>query len=373
MIDIFFLVRSLENGGAEQQLIQLIRRLDKRRFRTTVATFYDGGTLRPQLEGVEGVRLTSLGKKRRWDVLPFLVRLWRTLRCSRPHIVHGYMGVANELALVTGRLAGRRVVWGLRASYVEFSRFDWAASWSFRIAARLSRLADLIIVNSWAGLDHHVRKGYSRARMVVIPNGIDTALFRPCREMGTAVRAEWGVVPQVEMVGLVGRLDPMKDHPNFLRAAAALVKTRRSARFVSVGGGAAPYREELVRLSRDLGLGESFIWAGPRSDMSEIYNALDVLVLSSSGEGFPNVVGEAMACGVPCVVTDVGDAARIVGDTGIVVPARDPEALARAIEAMLEDPDRASRGRAARRRIEEQFSAERLVAATEAALERLVE
>ena len=371
MIRLFFLIRSLGNGGAERQLVALARGLDKRRFAVTVAAFYDGGELRSQLEDLQGVRVLSLGKKGRWDVVSFLLRLWREARRARPDIVHGYMGVANELALLVGRLAGGKVVWGLRASYRDFSHYDWVSRLSFRVGATLSRFADLIIVNSWAGLRHHASRGYAPGRMIVIPNGIDTERFRPDLEAGRAMRAAWGVPAGAPLVGLVGRLDPVKDHPTFLKAAVEVVRQASEVRFVCIGGGPARYRETLEVLSRELDLSNHLIWVGDQSDMRAAFNALDLLVLSSHGEGFPNVVGEAMACGVPCVVTDVGDAGRIVGDTGLVVPPREPGALAQGIIASLRRTDRNEQERRARSRIEAEFPVHRLVAATEAELTRL--
>lgn len=368
MIRLFFLIRSLDMGGAERQLIELVRGLDKNCFEVTVATFYDGGVLRPEIERIDQVKVFSLRKQGRWDILPFLWRLWRAVREAKPHILHGYMGGANEFCLLTGKVPGAKVVWGLRASNVDFMHYDWLAEWNFRVGAWLSRFPDLIIVNSWAGKQHHIAHGYCGDRMLVIPNGIDTERYRPDREAGRHVRAEWGVAENELLVGLVGRLDPMKDHATFLRAAARVAEERPDVRFVCVGDGPEPYRRELLALGESLGLRERLIWAGARSDMPAVYNAFDIVVSSSYGEGFPNTVGEAMACGVPCVVTGVGDSARIVGETGIVVPARNPEALATGMIRLLTSPERCGRGDAASLRIREMFSRERLLESTQAAL-----
>jgi glycosyltransferase involved in cell wall biosynthesis len=271
------------------------------------------------------------------------------------------------------KVLGAKVVWGLRASNVDFANYDRLAEWSFRFGASFSRFPDLIIVNSWAGKQHHIAHGYCGDRMMVIPNGIDTEHYRPDREAGRHVRAEWGVAEDELLVGLVGRLDPMKDHTTFLRATALVTEERSDVRFVCAGDGPEQYRRELLALGESLGLGARLIWAGARSDMPAVYNAFDMAVSSSYGEGFPNAVGEAMACGVPCVVTDVGDSARIVGETGIVVPARSPEALAIGILRLLTSPERCERGEAARLRIREMFSRERLLEATQAALSSMVQ
>lgn len=374
MIRLCFLIRSLDRGGAERQLTELIKGLDRSRFAVTVATFYDGGALRPEIESTEGVQVLSLHKKGRWDALPSLWRLAQIIRQVKPQIVHGYLAVANELALM-GRLAGAKVVWGLRASNVDFSRYDWFSAWSFRIAAWLSRFTDLIVVNSHAGKRHHVAQGYCGTRMLVIHNGFDTARFHPDDEAGRRMRRAWGIGAHERLIGLVGRLDPMKDHPTFLRAAVLLARARQDVRFVCVGDGPVSYRRELQALATELGLGERLVWAGALSDMRAVYNALDIATSSSSfGEGFSNVTGEAMACGVPCVVTDVGDSATIVGNSGQIVPPGAPPALLAAWERLLDLPieDRAALGRAARERIVDEYSLQQLVCKTEAALTTLL-
>jgi glycosyltransferase involved in cell wall biosynthesis len=376
MVRLFFLIRSLDRGGAERQLVELVKGLDKKRFAITVCTFYDGGALRPELECIKEIRVVSLHKKGRWDLWPFLWRLWKTVRRSRPQILHGYLDMANVFSLLVGRLVGAKVVWGLRASNMDLSQYDWTFRWAFRMEAGLSRFPDLIIVNSQAGKEHHIAHGYCRKHMTVIPNGIDTQRFRPDREAGQRVRVEWGISDSQFLIGLVGRLDPMKDHPTFLSAAALLAKERNDVRFVCVGGGPEPYTQKMHKLAEDLGLGESLIWAGPRDDMPEVYNALDLLLLSSSyGEGFPNVVAEAMACGVPCVVTEVGDSALAVRETGVVVPPKDPQALAEGLKKLIarSPAERAALGQAARARIVSEYSRARLVGRTEEALQKLLE
>ena len=180
------------------------------------------------------------------------------------------------------------------------------------------------------------RKCFPSEKTVVVPNGIDTNRFQPAPDLGRQVRADWGVSDREPLIGLVARFDPLKDHRTFLSAAAILAGKRPDLRFACVGDGPADYRTELHELGQSLGLDGRLIWAGERDDMPAVYNALDFLCLSSFSEGFPNVVGEAMACGKPCVVTDVGDASAIVGNTGIVVPPRDPERLAQGCREMLD-------------------------------------
>jgi glycosyltransferase involved in cell wall biosynthesis len=173
--------------------------------------------------------------------------------------------------------------------------------------------------------------------MVVIHNGIDTEIFRRDEKARKRIRSEWEVRDEETLIGHVGRLDPMKDHPTFFRAAALLSHDRADIRIVCVGEGTCEYRDQLHSFAKKVGLGNRIIWAGSRQDMPGVYSALDIAVSSSSwGEGFPNVIAEAMACEVPCVATDVGDSALIVGDLGVVVKAGDPFLLAQGICGVLE-------------------------------------
>lgn len=370
MIRILFLTRRFEAGGAERQLIELVKGLDKARFSVTVVAFYAGGALFPEIESVPNIQVFSLAKAGRCDVLPFLWRLWCTARAARPHILYGYMGVANELCLLVGRMLRAKVVWGLRSSNMDFARYDWAAGWIFRLGAWLSSFPDLIILNSQAGMRHHLAHGYAGRCMVVIPNGIDVERYRVDQEAGQRIRAEWGVGPRETLIGLVARLDPMKDHPTFLRAAAQLVQEQPNVRFVCVGDGPAAFTAELRALSLALGVEKWMIWAGARADVPAVHNALDIASSSSSfGEGFSNAVGEAMACGVPCVVTDTGDSAMIVATTGVIVPSRDATALAEAWKRLLNFSKEEQRavGVKARERIVEEFNIRTMVARTETA------
>lgn len=374
-IPVLFLIRSLDYGGAQRQLIALARSLDKQRFRVTVATFYDGGELRAELASDPAVRVVSLGKRGRWDVLPFAAQLFRLAWQERPAIVHGYMSVANELCLLLGRLLGARVVWGLRVSDLDMRNYNWLAGAMFRIGAWLSRWPDLIIANSHAGLRYHASHGYASRAMVVVPNGIDIARFTPDRVAGAAQRECWGIPPGAILIGQVSRLDPMKGHATFLEAAARLARERPQVHFVCVGAGQESYAQELRRTASALGLDDRLTWAGATDAPLVAYNALDIATLASRyGEGFANTIGEAMACGVPCVATDAGDSAWVVGDAAQVVPPGDADALAQAWLRLADMPaaEREQVGQCGRARITEHFSVEQLAAATQTRLEELL-
>ena len=233
----------------------------------------------------------------------------------------------------------------------------------------------MILVNSHAGLDYAVGHGFPQEKMIVIANGIDTERFRPDQESRTRLREAWGIEEHEHLIGLVGRLDPMKGHVTFVNAAALLVRQRPNVRFVCVGDGPECYQRRLLELSEELGLHGRLQWVPACEHIASMYNAFDIATSASSyGEGFSNVVGEAMACEISCVVTDVGDGKRIVGETGSVVPANDPQSLASAWERMLDlEPAEAKRqGQRARERILCEFSLSRLIETTSRVLDAVL-
>jgi glycosyltransferase involved in cell wall biosynthesis len=304
-------------------------------------------------------------------MLGFLWRLLRTFQRTRPDIVHGYLPVPNILSLLV-RLSrpSSLVVWGVRASNVDLSQYDRLSRVTFWLQCRLARYADLSIVNSSAGMEYHVARGFSRGAMRVIQNGVDTSHFRFDSMGRERMRRAWGVPQTAVLVGLVGRLDPMKDHPTFLRAAARLISADSTWRFVCIGDGTPEDRARLSKQASELGLEQRLVWAGACDDMSAAYSALDMAASSSYGEGFPNVVAEAMACGRPCVVTDVGDSARIVGEFGIVVPPRDAAALSNGIYRLYErlERDRTALTQQVRDHIIKSFGQQALIKETVACL-----
>jgi glycosyltransferase involved in cell wall biosynthesis len=368
---ILFLTRSLDRGGAERQLVVLAQGLTVHGHIVAVAVFFGGGVYEAELVEA-GVRVINLGKKGRWDIFSFLKRLVCLLRKEHPTVLHSYLGVPNILvAALKPLLSGTRIVWGVRASNVDLSRYDWLSRLTYSLERRLARFADLIIANSHAGQHYAVTNGFPDSKIVVIPNGIDTEYFRSNPEGRPQVRASWGVSETEILVGLVGRFDPMKDHTSFLKAASYIARGHRNIRFVCVGGGSTDYAETLKQYAVTLGLPHHIIWVSAQDNMPAVYSALDIAVSSSSyGEGFSNTIGEAMACCVPCVITDVGDSALIVGATGSVVPPGDHRALAAAIGRLIDLPpeERKGLGEACRARIVSEFGIDKLVQRTEQAL-----
>ena len=364
---VVLLARSLDVGGAERQLVDLACGLHRAgEFDVCVVTFYPGGALEGQLRD-QGVQIRTAAKHGRWDSVRFVAILRRILRSYSPAIVHSYLGPPNLLAtLLQPFLPSCRVVWGIRASDMDLRHYDWTWRAVFRMERLLSRFPRSIVANSFAGRDYVATMGFPRAKIEVIPNGIDTHRFGTVAAAGESLRSQWLGTGRV-LIGMAARLDPMKDHGTFLHAARRLVTAMPDVRFVCIGGGTAQSAAELRRTAADLGLQDSVVWAGERHDMPVVYRALDFATLTSAfGEGFPNAVGEAMACGRPCVVTDVGDAVELVGPTGAAVPRRDPAALADAWQRLASLPvaELEALGRAARQRILDRFSIDAMIART---------
>ena len=356
---VLHVINSFEHGGAEAMLCNLARRTDRARFDVFVAALIDDLTSAGPLTEA-GIPVVTMGMRPGVPNPAGLLRLSRHVRRLRPHVVHAWMDHSNLVAGLAARVAGRRnVVWSVHHSDHVPGVAKRSTLLTVAACARLSRLVPRKIVYC---AEHSRRlyegRGFAADRGAVIPNGFDVERFRPDPAARAAVRRDLGAGEDTPIVGLVARYDPFKDHSTFLKAAALLARRRPDVRFVLCGHRVDPANPALATEVEALGIGDRCRLLGPRRDVPRVYAALDLLASSSISEAFPLVVGEAMASGVPCVVTDVGDSGLLVGATGTVVPPRDPAALAAALERVLAMPaaDRRALGLAARRRVCERFS-----------------
>lgn len=336
MRKVMHVITGLSQGGAEGVLLRLITATTNEYEHSVVTFTGDGsvGEIGPKIRAL-GVRVVDLGMPRGRLTLHGLWRLRQTISRTRPDVVQTWMFHADLLGGVVAKVAGNPpVVWGIRHSDLDSGatkRSTRAVAW---LLARLSGLIPKAVVwNSREAMRMHRAKGYHPRDARVIPNGFDLDVLKPDPAARARVREQLSVAPSEFLLGDVAHWTPEKDHDN-LFAALALLKQRGSPlRCIIAGARVTSDNEALARAIAQHGLEDDVLVLGFRPDVPDLMNAMDLSVLPSlGGEGFPNAVAEAMACGTPCVVTDVGDSAMIVGDLGWVVPARQPVLLADAIE-----------------------------------------
>ena len=373
-ITVVHLITDLYSGGAEAMLTKLVTTSGHPHFRHVVVSMIDDGAFGAPLRAA-GVTVYRLEMPRGRPRLRALPQLLAILRRERPVLLQTWMYHADLLGLLIAPFFGRLpVVWNIRASDMDMAKYSRLSAWTLRACARLSPFPRAVVVNSLAGKVFHVRSGYHPREWALIPNGFDMHAYGPDSAARAVIRAELGFGDDDIVIGLIARLDPMKDHPTFLRAAALLAARLPHARFLLAGRGVTADDPGLRRLLAAGDLTAKVRLLGERRDIPQLMAALDIASLVSTyGEGFPNVIGEAMACEIPCVVTAVGDAATIVADTGRVVPMRDPKALAAAWQHLAEmsREERRAIGVRARQRIAEQYGLNRIVERYETLYARL--
>lgn len=366
---------TLAFGGAEALLIELAAGLKKRGHQVMVVTFWDDHPLGPSLTEA-GVPLECLQTRGRWDIHSIVWRFLDSVQRFQPSVIYTILPASNLVAL-TARFVkwDFKLIWGVSTTELDFRSYRRLTRLSYWLEAKLGRFADLVISNSHAAVECAVRRGFPKAIMRVVPIGVDTVRYRPDPAARRRIRDEWGITDGDRLIGLVGRLDPRKDIPTFLAAAADLAPFDDRVRFVVVGNGAQDYRTTLMAQAAQWGIGSRILWMPARNGIEEVYNALDLIVSSSLVEGSSVVLIEAMACGTSIVATDVGDSALTAAEWGEVVPPRSPAALATAIRRQLarlgSDGEAIAAG--CRRHIIENFSAELLVSKTEALMYSLFE
>ncbi|MCC6146720.1 MAG: glycosyltransferase [Anaerolineaceae bacterium] len=358
-IRVAHIITDLDTGGAELALARLLPAMEQEQFQQIVISLTAPGPVAEQLTGCN-IPVYSL-KMRVGFPNPFSVlQLRRTLQAFQPHLVQTWMYHADLAGGLAARMANRTpVLWGIRNSVLVPGASKRRTIWIVRLLARLSHWLPVRIVScSEAARLVHIHLGYQADKFVVIPNGFDLDKFRPDPSARLEVRQELNLSPKTELVGFFARFDPQKDHHNFIRAARLLLEKRPGIHFLLCGTGVTEQNPSLTAWIEETDQRHCFHLLGRREDMPRLTAALDIAVSASSGEAFPNVIGEAMACGVPCVGTAVGDSVTIIGNTGQTVPPHNPRALARAQQEILElsKGERHSLGMAARQRVEENYS-----------------
>lgn len=357
-VKVMYIISDLSIGGAEMTLYKLLAQTDRQQFAPVVVSLIDQGALRARIEALEIPVYTTNMKAGR----PTPAGLWRLIRLIRtinPDLMLGWM-YHSCLAAEVAKIFSRRSVpslWSIHYSVSSLATEKRLTTAVIKLCGFISRLPAQIVFVSRAGQSQHQPLGYHVENSCVIPNGIDVEEFIPSTQARSSVRSELDLPDDAFLIGLIGRYHPMKDHANFLAAAALISKTHPETHFLLIGRGVDWENQPLCESIRQHGLEGRVHLLGERQDTSRLAAALDIFSISSFVESCPIVIGEAMACGVPCVVTDVGDAAWIVGETGSAVPPRNAGALAEAWQEMvaLGPHDRQALGLLARARVIEHF------------------
>lgn len=356
---IVHIIVGLGIGGAELALKRLVEaHIGSPNYHHRVISLTTVGDVGAQMQSL-GVEVHALGMRSARDMPFILWKLTRLLRAMRPNVVQTWMYHADLLGGLAARLAGiRSVVWGIRTTHVD-AKGSRATSLVRHVCSRLSHyLPHTIVCVAQAAWKSHVAIGYDASRMVVIPNGFDLNRLVATTEQRQSLRAHCFLGSNTVVVGFIGRFHPDKGQHNYVQAAGLLAKENDSVRFLMVGRDVDVSNVQLNKWISDTGFADRFVLLGERADVPICLAAMDLFCLSSETEAFPSVVGEAMAMGLPCVVTDVGDGAMLLADTGIIVPKDDPEALAVGLGKLLamSFDTRQLLGQKAKTRVQTEFS-----------------
>jgi glycosyltransferase involved in cell wall biosynthesis len=376
MFRVVHVITGLGQGGAEAVLFRLAT-FPNQTVQHTVISLTDDGVYGERLRAA-GITVHTLGMARGRVSLQGVLTLRKWLVTLRPHAVQTWMYHADLIGGVAARLAGIRAIsWGIRNSGAHLQRSSRSARLVLKLCALLSgRVPAVIVCAARDAAARHKEYGYRADRLVVIPNGYNLSRYQPDSEARQRVRQQWHVTDETIVIGCVARWDPLKDHANLLGALALIRQQHPTVRCALIGRGMSTDNAALAALIDQLGVRDQVLLLGPSDDVPAMMNALDIHVLSSCAEGFPNVVAEAMACGTPCVVTNAGDAGHIVGATAPIVPTENAAALAQGISSVLQaihDRGRQSVGEPGRARVLAEFDLAHMVAAYDTVWRRIAQ
>jgi len=357
---VIFAIRSLCIGGAEKQFINLVKNIEKNNFDIYVITMYGGG-LESEITLVEKINYINMNKKSRYD-FNFFFRYKKLMSKINPDVIYSFLGEMNLFSYWC-KPKRTKIIWGFRASNMDYQKYGRLSQLLFYLQKIYSKKVDKIIANSYASIEFHKKYGFDMSKAVVIHNGIDTEKFKRNEKKRVEFRKKYGLKESDIAIGIVARIDEMKGYPVLAKASVKLFKEFNNIKIFAIGDGNIKIKDECKEI-----LGKynntRFVWLGKQKNVENFYSGFDIYVSSSFGEGFSNSIAEAMACEVPCVVTDVGDSKIIVGDAGVVVKPRSEESLCEGIKKMINQNIK-ELGQKARERIIENFSNEKMVKKTE--------
>jgi glycosyltransferase involved in cell wall biosynthesis len=356
---IVHIIVGLNNGGAEMMLYKLLKYIDKEKYECSVISMMDKGVMKERIEKL-GIPVYCLNMKRG---VPSIQAIVKSLRlCKDKDIIQTWMYHANLLGCLVGKILNKKIIWGIHHSNLEKDKNKKSTLIIAKINSYLSKWIDNIVSCSNTAKEIHIKYGYKKEKIVVIPNGFEIEEFNYLDKARNILEKEFLVLKDKIIFSLVARYDILKDHKTCIEAMK-IIKERYNKNFILLlcGTNINKNNQELVRMIEENKLEENILLLDRRDDIPIIMSATDIYISSSSGEGFPNVIGEAMACETPCVVTDVGDSAYIVGNTGKIVDRCNPKQLAEAIIELLTEVNKDFKSKECRKRIEENFEINNIV------------
>ncbi|NER34625.1 MAG: glycosyltransferase [Oscillatoria sp. SIO1A7] len=375
MIKVLFIISGLRTGGAEMMLHQILSRINRSKFQPSVISLGDRGTFGDRIEALD-IPVETLNFKLGLSAPLGPYSLVKLIQKIKPDLIQGWMYHGN-LASQMYNFVDKNIpiILGIHNTIYSINNTKKLTAGVIKLSGYLSYRSRFTIFVSQVSKSQHQELGYSDKNAVVVPNGVDIFKFKPDPNARISVRSELGISERCIIIGKIARFHPQKDHKNFLEAAKLLCEQYQNVRFLLCGTGVNSENTALQELVDRLGLSKKVSLLGERADIARLIAALDIATLSSAyGEAFPLVVAEAMAGGVPCAVTDVGDCGWIVGNTGRVVEPRQPQALADAWNNLINLPvlERKSLGQAGRERVQKLFSLESVVKQYESLYEKVL-
>ncbi|MEM8677199.1 MAG: glycosyltransferase [Cyanobacteria bacterium P01_G01_bin.67] len=357
---VLFVITALGTGGAEMMLYKLLSRIDRNKYSPTVVSMLKGGVFVERLEALD-IPVFDLGMQPGVLNPVALPKLMKLLRQIQPDVIQGWMYHANLIAQLANFFSGCNapLFWSIHHSVDSLRAEKLTLAATIKLTAWLSSPVETVVFSAVKGLKQHLNLGYNSRNAIAISDNFDISKYKPASNADFNLRSTLNLPGDSILIGSVARYHPMKDHANLIDAAAKLVVNYPNVHFVLVGPNVDNQNPALSEQIKRLDIADQIHLLGERHDIPDIMTSLDIFTTSSAyGESFPNVLGEAMSCQTPCVATDIGDSKGIVADTGIVVPPRNPEALAQAWRELIDlgQDKRHQMGIEARQHIENNFN-----------------
>jgi glycosyltransferase involved in cell wall biosynthesis len=369
------IITSLSVGGAELMLFKLLRKINLKKFKPTVISLTSYGEIGSRINGL-GIPVHSVELSPNLSIFIKLIRFLKLLKDLKPDIIHTWMYHSDLIGGIAAKIIGcDNILWSIRCTDILTDGVSKNTRYIRKICAGLSNIIPTnIICVAHKAKKVHVKIGYDYQKMIVLGNGFDLNLFKYDLDSRVKIRESLNIKAGSLVIGSIGRFNNYKDHHNFIMAAQHLTLLKRKVYFLMIGRDVDINNYSLKSWIEEVGNPNRFKLLGEQREIVKLLSAMDIFCLHSKSEGFPNVLGEAMCMGLPSVVTNVGDSALLLGNSGVVVPSQDPNALAKGLLSLINksEEERQLIGQLARKRIKENYSMEKIYSKYEILYEKIL-